>query len=86
MYDKENEIKILELYQNFVEIQLENQRKEDLKSNGMQIVRNLGDERWPVWTLIPPWNHFTSDAFRIKIAETKDDNSKVSEPQKLSKI
>lgn len=45
IYDKENEKKILELYHNFVQIQLENQRKEELKHQAEQVVKKLDPTR-----------------------------------------
>lgn len=48
VYNKNNESKILELYQNFVEIQLENQRKEEIKTNAQKILKKLDQNRCPV--------------------------------------
>lgn len=39
IYDKENEHKVLELYQNFIEVQLENQRKEDIKNSAADVIK-----------------------------------------------
>lgn len=48
IYDKNNEKKILELYQDFVEQQLENQRREQLKENGSRLLNNLSNDRCPI--------------------------------------
>lgn len=66
VYNKNNESKILELYQNFVEIQLENQRKEEIKTNAQKILKKLDQNRCPVWTLIVPWNHYTIQSLKEK--------------------
>jgi DNA repair exonuclease SbcCD ATPase subunit len=47
------------MYKEYVETQLENQRKEMLKINGQKVIQRLDLERCPVCTLKVPCNHFS---------------------------
>jgi len=47
------------MYQNFVEIQLENQRKEEIKRNAEDILKHLSSNRCPVCTLVVPCKHYS---------------------------
>ena len=40
--------KILNMYQNFVEMQLENQRKEEIKNKALDILKQLHPNRCPI--------------------------------------
>mmetsp|Transcript_33265 Transcript_33265/g.38191 ORF Transcript_33265/g.38191 Transcript_33265/m.38191 type:complete len:88 (+) Transcript_33265:1-264(+) len=41
----ENEEKILEMYKDFVETQLETQRKEEMKKNAQEVLKKLQNDR-----------------------------------------
>jgi hypothetical protein len=47
IYDKNNKKKVMEIYQNYVEQDLENQRKEQLKENGSKLFSNMNKNRCP---------------------------------------
>ena len=59
-FDKNNESKILEMYQNFVEQQLEIKRIDDIKKNSDRILKQLAPDRCPKCTLAIPCSHFAS--------------------------
>lgn len=63
---------VVSKYQEFVEMQLEDQRKEELKAKGEFLLSNLDESRCPIWTLKVPCKHYTELQLQDKLEQEKE--------------
>jgi hypothetical protein len=86
VFDKHNESKILEMYQNFVEVQLESQRKDEIKRNADAILSRLSPNKCPICTLTVPCKHYTEESLKAKYdTQQQEITAKIAKQKSLSK-